>query len=65
MLSRESVLHLQSKVSELARAFDDQVVSDLGLPASKRLGCSLYLAFRPWEFSRFGELRKPGSEKRF
>ncbi len=65
MLSRESILQMQSKVSELARTFDNQVEADLRLSADNRLGCSLYVAFRPWEFSRFSVLRKPGREKKF
>lgn len=65
MLSRQSILHMQARVSELARDFDDVVESDIALPAQDRLGCSLYLAFRPWEFSRFSALRKPGSVKKF
>lgn len=65
MLSREAILRIQSRMGEWAREFDDLVESDLKLPAEDRLGTSLYLAFRPWEFSGFSAVRKPGREKKF
>lgn len=65
MLSRKSILELQGRIAELAREFDDRVESDLGLPAEDRLGSSLYVAFRPWEFSDFSALRKADRIKKF
>lgn len=65
MLSRKSILELQGRIAELARNFDDLVESDLGLLAEERLGSSLYVAFRPWEFSDFSALRKADRIKKF
>jgi len=61
MLSRKSILHIQERIAELSRELDSLVESDLGLPAGERFGCSLCLAFRPWEFSGFSKFR--GSER--
>lgn len=65
MLSRKSILELQGHIAELARDFDNLVESDLGLPAEERLGSSLYVAFRPWEFSDFSAFRRPDRIKKF
>ena len=65
MLSRKSILELQGRIAELARGFDDLVESDLILSAEERLGSSLYVAFRPWEFSDFSALRKSDRIKKF
>jgi len=65
MLSRKSILELQGRIAELARGFDDLVEFDLGLPAEERLGSSLYVAFRSWEFSDFSALRKSDRIKKF
>jgi DNA-binding Xre family transcriptional regulator len=65
MLSRKSILHIHARIGELARELDDLVESDLSLPADDRLGSSLFVAFRPWEFSGFTGLRKPGRIKKF
>lgn len=65
MLSRKSILELQGRIAELAREFDDLVESDLGLLAEERLGSSLYVAFRPWEFSDFSALRNADRIKKF
>lgn len=58
MLSRKSILHVQERIAELAREMDNLVESDLELPADDRLGTSLCVAFRPWEFSGFSMFRK-------
>lgn len=58
MLSRKSILHMQDRIVELAREMDGLVESDLGLPADDRLGTSLCVALRPWEFSGFSNFRK-------
>lgn len=58
MLSRKSILHMQERISELAREMDSLVESDLDLPAEERLGTSLCVAFRPWEFSGFSKFRR-------
>lgn len=65
MLSRKSILHMQEKISELAREMDSLVESDLALPARERLGSSLCLAFRPWEFSGFARYRRGERTKAF
>lgn len=63
MLSRESVLHMQSRATELARELDRLVESDLGLPAEERFGVSLCVAIRPWEFSGFTAYRRTDRTK--
>ena len=65
MLSRQSIMHMQAKIEELAREFDSLVESDLGLPAEERLGTSLCAAIRPWEFSGFTNYRRPDRTKAF
>jgi DNA-binding Xre family transcriptional regulator len=65
MLSRESIMHMQSRIGELARELDGLVESDLGLPAGERLGTSLCVAIRPWEFSGFTNFRRPDRTKVF
>lgn len=65
MLSRKSILHLHDQVAELARELDGLVEADLGLPASERLGSSLFVAFRPWEFSGFKAFRSGDRTKKF
>lgn len=65
MLSRKSILHMQERIAELAREMDHLVEADLGLPADDRLGTSLCLAFRPWEFSGFARFRQTERTKSF
>ena len=65
MLSRKSILHLQDRIAELAREMDSLVETDLGLPAEDRLGSSLCVAFRPWEFSGFARHRRGQRTKKF
>lgn len=65
MLSRKSIVYLHGRVAELARELDGLVEADLGLPASERLGSSLFIAFRPWEFHKFSAFRKTERTKSF
>ncbi len=65
MLSRKSVMHIQSRIEELAREFDGLVEADLDLPAAERFGTSLCIALRPWEFSGFTRYRRAEQTKVF
>lgn len=65
MLSRKSILHLHDRIVELARELDGLVESDLSLPAAERLGSSLFVAFRPWEFKGFSAFRSGDRTKKF
>ena len=65
MLSRQSILHLQTRIDELAREMDTLVESDLEMPSAERFGTSLGIAFRPWEFSGFSRYRRGGRLKSF
>jgi len=65
MLSRKSVMLIQTRIEELARELDGLVETDLGLPASERFGVSLEVAFRPWEFSGFTKYRRVDRSKFF
>jgi hypothetical protein len=58
LLSRGSVMKLHEMMDTLARQFDGLVRNDLDLPVADRFGVSLFLGFRPWEFSEFTKLRK-------
>lgn len=65
MLSRRSIVHLHGRIAELARELDSLVETDLSLPASERLGSSLFIAFRPWEFREFSAFRSTDRTKAF
>lgn len=65
MLSRKSILQMQERIAELAREMDNLVEEDLVLPADDRLGSSLCIAFRPWEFSGFSRFRRGQRTKAF
>ncbi|HKJ16244.1 MAG TPA: helix-turn-helix transcriptional regulator [Xanthomonadales bacterium] len=65
MLSRKSILHMQERIAGLAKEMDQLVEGDLGLPAEERLGSSLCVAFRPWEFSEFARFRRFERTKAF
>jgi DNA-binding Xre family transcriptional regulator len=65
MLSRQSVLHMNDRIRELARELDQMVQSDLRLPAQERFGVSLFAALRPWEFSAFTRYRRGAGTKAF
>lgn len=65
MLSRKSILRLHEHIAELARELDGLVEADLGLPAAERLGSSLFIAFRPWEFTEFSAYRAGDRKKSF
>ena len=65
MLSRKSILHMQERIVGLAKELDHLVEADLGLPAEDRLGSSLCIAFRPWEFSGFAKFRRYERTKTF
>lgn len=58
MLSKNSILKLHEKMEELMRTFDSLISDDLRLPADDRFAVSLFLGFRPWEFSEFTKLRR-------
>jgi len=58
MLSKKSIIKLHDKIEELMRTFDSLLSDDLRLPAEDRFAVSLFLGFRPWEFSEFTNLRR-------
>jgi DNA-binding Xre family transcriptional regulator len=63
MLSRASITRLHEAMHTLAREFDELVARDLSLPMTQRYGVSLFMGFRPWEFSEFTQLRRGPREK--
>lgn len=62
-LSPASLTQMQQSIDRVAREFDELSRSDSSLPLSERSGCSAVFAIRPWEFSVFSELRRPGSQR--
>jgi len=65
MLSRKSNLELIDKIRNLAEEFNSFHDDDSGLPLADRIGNSMVIAIRPWEFKPFENLHRPGQEKSF
>jgi transcriptional regulator with XRE-family HTH domain len=65
MLSRASNATLLQRVDRLVAGFSELHAEDAGLPLEDRFGSSLLIAFRPWEFSYFRELRRESERKVF
>ncbi len=65
MMSRASIHKLHEAMEALARQVDALVEADLALSADERHGVSLFAAVRPWEFSRFTQLRRGPRQKYF
>ena len=65
MLTRASIHKMHELMEALARQLDDLVAQDLGLPMQERYGVSLFMGFRPWEFSEFTRQRRKPREKFF
>jgi len=63
LMSRASMHKLNDALEALARQVDALVEADLGLPTGERHSVSVLAAVRPWEFSRFTELRRPSGPK--
>ena len=58
MLSKNSILKPHEKMEELVRTFDKLLGDDHRFPANDCYAVSLFLGFRPWEFSEFTKLRR-------
>ena len=58
MLTPESKALLSRKLEQLVADFDAMVKMEAKLPLHLRSGCSLMLAFRPWQFSIFEGYRR-------
>ncbi|MFK7977801.1 MAG: helix-turn-helix domain-containing protein [Halioglobus sp.] len=65
MLSRASNAALVKKIDRLVAEFNELHGEDMVLPLEDRYGSSLLVAFRPWEFDFFRELRRKDKSKRF
>lgn len=65
MLSRVSNAALLKKIDRLVAEFNELDADDSSLPLEERFGSSLLVAFRPWEFGYFSELRRHPEEKVF
>ncbi|TDG11895.1 XRE family transcriptional regulator [Seongchinamella unica] len=65
MLSRASNATMLKKLDRLLAEFNELHQEDSGLPLEERFGSSLLIAFRPWEFSVFRDLRRDPQEKIF
>lgn len=57
-LSAASMLRFQASLRRVAAEFEQLAHQDSRLPLEDRDGCSAILAFRRWEFSEFGKLRR-------
>jgi DNA-binding Xre family transcriptional regulator len=57
-LSPATRAQLCRAIERLVREFEDAVRQDQALPRSERSGSSAVIAFRPWEFSVFADLRR-------
>lgn len=62
LLSRASVQKMHEAIDDLARQLDELVRQDEGLALSERHGVTLFVGFRPWEFSEFTKLRRQPRE---
>ena len=65
MLSRGSNSTMLKKMDRLVAEFGELHEEDSGLPLADRFGSSLLIAFRPWEFSFFREMRRDPQAKVF
>lgn len=65
MLSRASNATLLKKIDRLVAEFNELHTEDMGLPLQERYGSSLLVAFRPWEFGFFSDLRRESKSKPF
>jgi len=61
-LSPASLTQMQQSIGRIAREFDELSRRDSTLPLGERNGCSAVFAIRPWEFSVFADLRRPGGQ---
>jgi len=61
-LSEGSRARMRAAMARLVEEFEELARMDARLPLDARDGCCAVLAFRPWEFSAFTQLRrKPGA----
>src|SRR5690606_23613973 len=60
MLSDAGLRQMHHAVDRLAREFDELARRDSALPLAERRGCGAVFAIRPWEYSVFARLRRPG-----
>ncbi|HEX5047925.1 MAG TPA: XRE family transcriptional regulator, partial [Gammaproteobacteria bacterium] len=60
MLSPTGFKEMQQSIERIAREFDELARRDSALPLADRHACGAVFAIRPWEFSQFAALRRPG-----
>lgn len=65
MLSRASNAIMLKKMDRLVSEFNELHSEDSALPLGERFGSSLMVAFRPWEFGYFQEMRRSRELKVF
>lgn len=65
MLTRTSNAHMQSRMRQLAKEYDDLCKEDGKLPVDETYGTGLVLAMRPWELSVFSNYRRAPNTKKF
>lgn len=65
ILSKNSIFKLHTKMQELIRLFDLLLGEDANIPANERYPVSLFVGFRPWEYSEFAKLRRDKGLNRF
>lgn len=65
MLSRASNAALLKQIDRLVAEFNELHADDSSLPLEQRFGSSLLIAFRPWEYSVFREMKRNPEAKIF
>ena len=65
IFSRNANAEIIRKIKRLADDANDLREDSEVLPLSKRFGCSLIMAIRPWEVEVFDKLRRVPNEKKF
>lgn len=58
MMAESSNLKLQQRMQHLARDFTDSCDSDAQLPLNSRMGTTLVVAIRSWEYSSFAKYKR-------
>ena len=57
-LSKHSLLAFKDNVRRLAKEYEMQIADDKNVPMPERLGTTMVLAIRPWQFEVFDELAR-------
>lgn len=65
MLSRAANAEMLKKIDRLVADFNELHAQDSALPLADRFGSSLMVAFRPWEFGYFRDMRRDPKGKVF